>query len=94
MSDVMTRAEFLDYMKEFEERINQRFDATNGSIRFQFEETRALIRLSLEAVQGLRETTERGFSEVRAEFGEQVSLLKDVARHLRGRVERVERRRK
>ena len=74
--------------------INERFDSLEQTMKVQFEETRGLIRLSLEAVGGLRETTERGFSDVRAEVGEQTSLLKDVARHVRVRVERVERRRK
>ena len=90
MAGEMTRAEFLEYMKGFEERINQQFDSIKGSTKLQFEETRGLIRLSLEAVDALRESTEQGFREVRAELDEQTSLLKDAIRHVRGRIERVE----
>ena len=87
MADEMMRTEFAKYMKAFEERLNQRMDV-------QFDETRGLIRLSLEAVEALRESTEQGFRAVRAELGEHTSLLEDAIRHVRGRVERVERGRK
>jgi chromosome segregation ATPase len=74
--------------------IDNRFDSLEQHMKVQFDETRGLIRLSLEAVDALRESTEQGFREVRAEHAEQTSLLKDAIRHVRGRVERVERRRK
>lgn len=74
--------------------IDGRFNSLEQYMKVQFEETRGLIRLSLEAVDALRESTEQGFRDVGAEHAEQTSLLKDAIRHVRGRVERVERRRK
>ena len=101
MADKMTRAEFAEYMKAFEERLEERLDGRfasfeeriNHSMKVQFEETRGLIRFSLEAVDALRETTERGFAEMRADHEEQTTLLKDAVKHVRQRVERLERRR-
>lgn len=43
--------------------IDQRFDGLEGRMNMQFDETRGLIRLSLEGLDALRETTERGFAE-------------------------------
>lgn len=96
MGDVITRTEFLEYMEAFEARLNNRFDeefgAIRGSMKIQFEETHALIRLSLEGLEALRETTERGFVDVRARLDDNTDLLKSAVQHVRGRVERLERR--
>jgi hypothetical protein len=81
--EMMKRSEFLEYMQAFEERFTNRMDV-------QFEETRGLIRLSLEGLEALRETTERGFADVRRENHENRTLLEEVVKHVRKRVERVE----
>jgi hypothetical protein len=67
-----------------------RIDSLAHTMQVQFEEVRRDIGCSLETVQGLRELTERGFSDQRAEYGAQICLLQDVFRHVRGRVERLE----
>jgi hypothetical protein len=81
--EMIERSEFLEYMKAFEERFDR--------IDVQFEETRGLIRLSLEGLAGLRDTTERGFGDVRRENNENRTLLEEAVKHVRRRVERVER---
>lgn len=82
-AEMLTRSEFLEYMKAFEERFNSRMTV-------QFEETRALIRLSLEGLDALRETTERGFAEIRRENHDNKTLLEAALKHVRRRVERIE----
>src|SRR5688572_4275326 len=52
-------------------RIETRLDDLKLSMNVQFEDVRRDIRFSLEAVQGLRETTEQGFAEQRTEHREQ-----------------------
>ena len=71
-------------------KVDDRIDSLAHTMTVQFEDVRRDIRFSLEAVQGLRDVTERGFSEQRSEHGEQISLLQDVLRHVRGRVEQLE----
>jgi hypothetical protein len=77
--EMLTRSEFLEYMKAFENRIT-----------IQFEDTQRLIRLSLEGLDALRETTERGFAEIRRENHDNKTLLEAALKHVRRRVERVE----
>jgi hypothetical protein len=99
--EFLTKTEFVRYMEAFERRLNQRmdgidqrmagFDQRIGGMDVQFEETRALIRLSFEAVDALRETTERGFAEMRADHKDQISLLHAAIKHIRRRVEPLER---
>ena len=72
------------------DKVDERIDSLTHIMMVQFEDVRRDIRFSLEAVQGLRDVTERGFSEQRTEYGEQIALLQDVLRHVRGRVERLE----
>ena len=62
--NVMTRAEFVEYMEAFENRIKVRFEETNS-----------LIRLSVEAVDALRKTTVRGFADMRGEHQQQIDLI-------------------
>jgi hypothetical protein len=69
---VMTRAEFVEYMEAFENRIKVEFEETNG-----------LIRLSFEAVGALRETTERGFGDMREDHKQQIELLHSAVKHVR-----------
>lgn len=93
IADDVTRTEFSDYMKAFEERLKQREERLMQRMDVQFDETRSLIRLSLEAVDSLRETTASGFNEVRQQLDEQSDLLKTAVRHVRRRVETLERNR-
>jgi hypothetical protein len=81
MADEMIRkSEFLEYMESFERRVN-----------IQFEETRSLVRLSLEGLEVSRETTERGFAEVQRTNRENKILLEAALTHVRRRMEKVER---
>jgi hypothetical protein len=59
-------------------------------MKIQFEETRGLIRLSLEGLDALRETTERGFADVRRENQDNKTLLEAALKHVRRRVESIE----
>ncbi len=94
MANNVTRVEFAEYMTSFEARIDKRFDSLERYMNVQFEETRSLIKLSLEGLEGLRETTERGFAEVCRENQENKTLLEAALRHVGHRVENVERRRR
>ena len=91
MADTMTRAEFIEYMKAFEKRLDGRFESLEGSMKIQFEDVRKDIRLSFEAVVALRETTERGFAGMRVDHKQQIGLLETAIKHVRGRVDRRER---
>jgi chromosome segregation ATPase len=71
--------------------MDSRLDRLEHSMTVQFEETRGLIRLSLEGLDALRETTERGFAEVRRANGDHKTLLEAALKHVRRRVENVER---
>jgi hypothetical protein len=77
--EMIERSEFLEYMQAFEERIT-----------IQFEDTRSLIRLSLKGLDALRETTERGFNDLRNENQENKTLLEAALRHVRRRGEDIE----
>ncbi len=55
-----------------------------------FDETHRLIRLSLEGLAGLEETTVERFDKMEAEHGEQFSLLETFGKHVRRRVEKLE----
>ena len=81
MGEDMTRAEFTQYLKDVEDRI-----------KVQFEETRSLVRLSLERLETDRETTERGFADVRRENHQLRRLLESRLTHVSHRVERIDRR--
>ena len=59
-------------------------------MNIQFEETRGLIRLSLEGLDALRETTERGFADVRHENQDNKTLLEAALKNVRRRAEKVE----
>ena len=61
-----------------------------GTLRIQVEDSNRIAKLGLEGLEALRETTEKGFSEVRRDHVEQTDLLKSVLVHVRKRVERVE----
>jgi hypothetical protein len=70
--------------------LEQRMGGVEHRMNIQFEETRSLIRLSLEGLDALRETTERGFAEIRSENHDNRTLLEAAVKHVRRRVERVE----
>ncbi len=78
-------------MSAFEKRLEQRFESVEDRMRLQFEDTRGLIRLSFEAVEALRESTDRGFAEMREQHAEQTALLHTAIKHVRRRVEILER---
>lgn len=92
MADEMKRSEFVDYMKAFEGRMNARFERLRLDLNVQFEDVRREIRFSLEAVEALRETAEQGFADMRTQHHQQTTLLQAAIEHVRGRVERLERR--
>jgi hypothetical protein len=76
----LTRDEFVRYMEGFENRMMMRFEELHGT-----------VRLSFEAIEALRETTDRGFAEMRRDHKEQTDLLQAAIKHIRVRVETLER---
>lgn len=90
-SDIDRR--FSDIDRRFDA-VDTRFDTLEQSMKVQFEEVRRDLRFSLEALTALRETTDRGFEQVRADHAGQTTLLEDALRHVRRRVETVENRRR
>jgi hypothetical protein len=77
MSENLTRVEFAECMKD---------------LKLELEETRSLIRLSLQELQTGRETTERGFADVRRESHQLRALLESRLTHVSHRVDRMDRR--
>ncbi|MEO5741744.1 MAG: hypothetical protein ABIS29_14235 [Vicinamibacterales bacterium] len=71
--------------------VDQQFDDLTQRMTVQFEDVRREIRFSLEAVTGLREATDRGFDDMRRDHASQTSLLEAAIRHVRHRVDIVER---
>lgn len=67
-----------------------RVDTELNAAKIRDEEMRGLIKLTFEAQQGHRESTEAQFGAVRTDIREQTDLLKSVLVHVRQRVERVE----
>lgn len=51
-----------------------------------------LVKIGLDGLEGLRESTAASFEEMSKEHAEQTDLLKSAVIHVRQRVERVERR--
>jgi hypothetical protein len=78
-NEVILKSEFLEYMAAFEQRM-----------KVQFEDTRSLIRLSLEGLDALRESTDRGFADLRRENDQTHALLEAALKHVRQRVEAIE----
>ena len=96
MADKMIeRSEFFEYMQAFEERFNGRMQAfeqrINSRVDVHFDETQRLVRLSFEAIDALRETTDRGFADLRRDNHENKTLLEAALTHVRTRVDRLER---
>jgi hypothetical protein len=92
--EMIERSEFLEYMQVFEKRLDERFNTTDRrfetlaqSMKVQFEETRGRIRFSFEAVDALRETTDRGFADMRQEHTQQTELLHIAVGHVRRRAD-------
>ena len=56
------------------------------------EHTQELVKLSLEGLEGLRESTAAGFTTMAKDHSDQIDLHKTTLVHLRKRVQRVERR--
>ena len=81
MGEDMTRVEFAQHMKDFEERI-----------KVYFEETQSLVRLSLERLDMGRETTDRGLADLRRESHQLRALLESRLTHVSHRVDRLDRR--
>ena len=66
-------------------------DTKIDKIQVLLDDTRAVAKLGLEGLQGLRESTDAKFAAATKINGEQVGLLNSVLVHVRNRVERVER---
>jgi len=66
-------------------------DTKIDKVQFLLEDTRAIAKLGLEGLQGLRESTDAKFAAATKINGEQVGLLNSVLVHVRNRVDRVER---
>jgi hypothetical protein len=81
MAEDMTRAELAQQMKDFEDRI-----------KVDFEETRSLVRLSLERLDMGRESTERSFADLRRESHQLRAMLESRLTHVSQRVDRLDRR--
>ena len=81
MGEHVTRAEFAQGMKDLEH-----------ALRVECEETRSLIRLSLQQLHSGREITERGFADVRRESHQLRALLESRLTHVSHRVDRMDRR--
>jgi hypothetical protein len=75
VDDFITRSEFFSFMQQLEQRLIQRMDV-------QFEDLRGLVRLSSEAIGTLRESTERGFAEVRADHDQRFIVLHQAVAEL------------
>jgi chromosome segregation ATPase len=56
------------------------------------DDTRDMVKLGLEGLEGLRESTAADFKKMSKEHDEQIDLLKITLSHVRKRVARVERR--
>jgi len=92
---------FKDSMETFKESVETRFDSIDtklttvdtkiDKVQLVLEDTRAIAKLGLEGLQGLRESTDAKFAAATKINGEQVGLLNSVLVHVRNRVERVER---
>ena len=77
--------------------VDKRFDALDKRMdRLQMlgEETKAIAKLGLEGVQGLRESVDEKFAAAATYHAEQTDLLKATLVHVRKRVERVEKRKR
>ena len=81
MGEDMTRAELAQQLKDFEDRI-----------KVDFEETRSLVRLSLERLDMGRESTERSLADLRRESHQLRTLLESRLTHVSQRVDRLDRR--
>ena len=66
-------------------------DTKIDKIQVLLDDTRAVAKLGLEGLQGLRESTDAKFEAAAKAKGEQTALLNSVLVHVRNRVERVER---
>jgi hypothetical protein len=81
MGEDTTRAEFAQYLKDFEDRI-----------KVHFAETQSLVRLSVERLDTGRETTERALADLRREGHQLRALLESRLTHVSHRVDRLDRR--
>ena len=66
-------------------------DTRLSKLQVSVEETNATAKLGLEGLDGLRESMDEKFAEVKQTHKEQTALLKSAIVHVRKRVERVER---
>ena len=81
MGEAMTGAEFAQQMRDLEDRI-----------KIHLEETRSLVRLSLERFDMGRESTERSFADLRRASHQLRALLESRLTHVSQRVDRLDRR--
>ena len=66
-------------------------DTKVDKIQILLDDTRAISKLGLEGLQGLRESTDARFEAATKTHGEQTGLLNSVLVHVRNRGDRVER---
>ena len=66
-------------------------DTKVDKIQILLDDTRAISKLGLEGLEGLRESMDAKFAAAAKTNGEQIGLLNSVLVHVRNRVERVER---
>jgi len=71
-------------------KLNGEFGDLKTKVSVGFEETHRLLKLSLEGLAGLEETTVDRFDAMSAEHGKQFELLKTFGVHVRKRVEKLE----
>ena len=73
--------------------IDKRFDGVDNrldKLQMLGEQTNAIARLSLEGIEGLRESTNAKFAEAAKTNSEQTELLKSLFVHVRKRVDVIE----
>ena len=91
LSETM-RSGFAGIDKRFDG-VDKRFDGVDNrldKLQMLGEQTNAIARLSLEGIEGLRESTNAKFAEAAKANSEQTELLKSLFVHVRKRVDVIE----
>ena len=91
LSETM-RSGFAGIDKRFDG-VDKRFDGVDNrldKLQLLGEQTNAIARLSLEGIEGLRESTNAKFAEAAKTNSEQTELLKSLFVHVRKRVDVIE----
>lgn len=72
------------------DRLETKFDGLETKMAVGFEESHRLMKLSLEGLGGLEETTVQRFDDMKDHHAKQFDLLQKFGVHVRRRVEQVE----